>query len=78
MNPARRFGPSVVLVLLPSVLILPILFSGKMLWGQDVVGVFHAQRVVIAEAFREGRLPVWDPHVMSGFPLLAAVQGAVF
>jgi hypothetical protein len=62
----------------PSFLILPILFSGKMLYGADVVGVFHFSRIVIAEAFRAGRLPVWDPHVMAGFPLLAAVQGAVF
>jgi hypothetical protein len=49
-----------------------------MLFGIDVVTVFHYQRMVIAEAFRAGRLPVWDPHVMAGFPLLAGVQGAVF
>lgn len=78
MNHARRFGPLAVFVFVPSFLILPILFSGKMLYGHDVVSVFHYQRIVIAEAFREGRLPVWDPHVMAGFPLLAAVQGAVF
>src|SRR5438105_6599193 len=70
--------PAAVFVAVPSILILPILFSGKMLYGHDVVSVFHYQRIVIAQAFREGRLPVWDPHVMAGFPLLAAVQGAVF
>ena len=49
-----------------------------MLYGADVVSVFHYSRIVIADAFRSGRLPVWDPHVMAGFPLLAGVQGAVF
>jgi hypothetical protein len=74
----RRWAPLAVLVLLPSALILPILFSGKMLYGHDVESVFHYQRQVIAQAFREGRLPVWDPHVMAGFPLLAGLQAAVF
>jgi hypothetical protein len=74
----RRWAPVVVFVAVPSILILPILFSGKMLYGADVLSVFHYSRIVIADAFRSGRLPVWDPHVMCGFPLLAAVQGAVF
>jgi hypothetical protein len=74
----RRFGPLVVFIAVPTLLILPFAFSGRMLFGSDVVMVFHYQRVVISEAFREGRLPVWDPHVMAGFPLLAGVQGAVF
>src|SRR5258706_11365072 len=73
-----RWAPLAVFVALPSILILPFLLSGKMLYGHDVVSVFHYSRITIAEAFRSGRLPVWDPHVMAGFPLLAAVQGAGF
>lgn len=49
-----------------------------MLYGADVVSVFHHSRIVIAEAFRAGRLPVWDPHVMAGFPMLAEPQNAIF
>lgn len=67
-----------VFIGIPSLLILPILASGNMIYGADVVSVFHHSRTVIAEALRSGRLPVWDPHVMGGFPLLAALQGAVF
>jgi hypothetical protein len=74
----RRWASPVVMVAVPSILILPILISGKMLYGADEVSVFYYSRIVIADAFRSGRLPVWDPHVMCGFPLLAAVQGAVF
>lgn len=74
----RRWLPVAVFILIPSVLIFPILLSGKMLYGADVVSVFHYSRIVIADAFRSGRLPVWDPHVMAGFPLLAGVQGAIF
>lgn len=80
MNKAAvlRFVPLGVYLAVPSILILPLVFSGKMLYGADVASVFHYSRIVIADAFRSGRLPVWDPHVMCGFPLLAAVQGAVF
>ena len=78
MNHARRYVPLAVFILVPSALIVPALWDGDMLYGHDVVNVFYHQRVVIGQAFREGRLPVWDPHVMAGFPLLAGVQGAVF
>jgi hypothetical protein len=75
---ARRWLPLAIFVLVPSVLILPILFSGKMLYGADVVSVFHYSRIVIGNAFRSGKLPVWDPHVMAGFPMLAEPQNALF
>lgn len=73
-----RWVPVAVLVALPSILIMPILFSGKMLYGSDVVCGFYYSRGEIAEAFRAGRLPVWDPHSMAGFPQLAAIYHAVF
>ncbi len=74
----KRPALALMLVAVPSVMILPLLFSGKMLYGGDVVSVFHYGRIVIAEALRSGRLPTWDPHVMAGFPLLAGLQGALF
>jgi len=49
-----------------------------MLYGADVVSVFHYSRMVLADGFRSGRLPLWDPHVMAGFPMLAEPQSAVF
>lgn len=74
----RTVLPLALFIGVPAVLILPILLSGKMLYGHDVVSVFHYSRIVIADAFRSGRLPVWDPHVMAGFPMLAEPQNAVF
>lgn len=49
-----------------------------MLFGSDVVNVFLYSRKVVANAFRSGHLPLWDPHTMAGFPLLAGIQAAVF
>jgi hypothetical protein len=74
----RRLLPYAAFVVVPSALILPILFSGKMLHGMDVAGAFHYTRSLLSESLRSGRLPLWDPHAMLGFPMLAEVQSAVF
>jgi len=42
-----------------------------------VLGSFHI-RGLVGRLLREGRLPVWDPHTMCGFPLLAAMQAGIF
>jgi hypothetical protein len=78
MRAFQHWLPLAVFVLVPSALIIPVLLSGGMLYGADVVSVFHFSRIVIAESFRSGRLPIWDSTTMAGFPLLAGVQGAVF
>ena len=63
-----------VLIAIPFALILPFLWAGDMLYGADVVSVFGFQRAAVAQAFREGRLPLWDSTQMCGFPLLAGAQ----
>ena len=39
---------------------------------------FHPDNQVTAEAFRAGRLPLWNPHQMAGFPQLAMSLYGVF
>jgi hypothetical protein len=63
---------------LPALLILGRVGPGGMLYGRDWVSVFYYTRLVVSEALASGRLPVWEPGAMIGFPLLAAVQAAVF
>ncbi|HLY75327.1 MAG TPA: YfhO family protein [Planctomycetota bacterium] len=78
MPAPRRWLPAAACFLIPSVIFFPILYSGQMIFGSDVINVFLYIRMTIADAFRSGRLPIWDPHSMAGFPLLAGVQAAVF
>jgi hypothetical protein len=33
---------------------------------------------VVAEQWKEGRVPLWNPYIFGGTPLLAAIQGGVF
>ena len=41
----------------------------------DIVGQFYPVRVAFDRALAEGRLPLWAPNVMGGYPLHAEAEG---
>ncbi len=53
---------------------------GQNVWfTTDVVRLFHPFGVELARALNEGRLPLWTPGLLAGFPLLAEGQvGALY
>ncbi|HEY9282464.1 MAG TPA: hypothetical protein VIP46_03325, partial [Pyrinomonadaceae bacterium] len=53
------------------------LLSGKYLVGGDVFFYTYPLRSVAWDAIRAGRLPLWTPHVLSGYPLLSMSQLAL-
>ena len=48
-----------------------------MLAGLDVFAYFYPYRDFASEALRAGRLPLWNPYLFMGAPLLANSQAAV-
>ncbi|MCL6647933.1 MAG: YfhO family protein [Chloroflexi bacterium] len=54
-------------------LVLP----GRIMAGYDLVTYFYPYREVVNAALREGRLPLWNPWLFLGVPLLANIQTAV-
>ena len=50
------------------------IWNGQYLIGGDVFFYTHPLRSVAWEMIRSGSLPLWTPHVMSGYPLLAMAQ----
>jgi len=44
----------------------------------DVLRLHYPLRAAYTEALRDGTLPLWSPHVLAGFPLLAEGQTGVF
>ncbi|MBN1660597.1 MAG: YfhO family protein [Anaerolineae bacterium] len=54
-----------------------IALSGRVLAGIDVFAYFYPYRDYAAEALRAGRLPLWNPYLFMGAPLLANSQAAV-
>lgn len=44
----------------------------------DVPSVIYPQRLLVVEQIKQGILPLWNPLMFSGYPLLATFQSAVF
>ncbi len=44
----------------------------------DVVTSFYPFRAIAADAVRNREIPLWNPYMLSGTPLLASAQSAIF
>src|SRR6185295_479145 len=73
---ALRWIPVGLFLLIPGILVYSAVGSGQFLSGTDLLGGFYALRGSVANALAGGRLPLWEPHVMAGFPLFAAAHSA--
>lgn len=73
----QRVLPAIFFMAAPAILILIVVRPGTFLFGYDIRNTFYALRGAAGHAFAGGRLPVWDPTVTCGAPLLAAMQSAL-
>ena len=55
-----------------------IIFSGKIPFFRDLAAYFYPIKFSVAGSFKAGHLPLWEPHMATGFPILAEFQSAVF
>ncbi len=60
-----------------AALYYPLLFTNRVLATGDILLYFYPYRDYVAAALREGRLPLWNPYLFGGAPLLANPQAAV-
>ena len=68
---------ALLLALFVALLFAPLLFTNRVLASGDILLYFYPYRDYAAEAFREGRTPLWNPYSFSGVPFLANPQAAV-
>ena len=54
------------------------LFQSKIPFFRDLVTYSYPINFSLFKSFHAGELPLWDRHMAAGFPLLAALQPAVF
>jgi hypothetical protein len=69
--------PEITLVLAVAVLFHRLLLGEVLFWGTPSLQ-FYPWREMASSALRRGRLPLWNPLVGNGAPLLANYQTAVF
>ncbi|MFL6211179.1 MAG: hypothetical protein ACJ74W_20185 [Pyrinomonadaceae bacterium] len=67
-------GACACLVLFFSACFGRFIWRGQFLIGGDVFFYTHPLRTVAWEMIRHGQWPLWTPHVLSGYPLLAMTQ----
>ncbi|MFN7944591.1 MAG: YfhO family protein [Blastocatellia bacterium] len=66
-----------VLLLLPLIYFFPAV-TGRVIFAMgDAWAYSLPMRVLTGEMLRRGTLPLWNPHVFAGMPLLATVQPGV-
>ena len=78
-RPARR-EHFILLTLLALVLSFnyELIFTDQVPFFRDLGPYFYPMRYTLAESFKAGELPLWDPRTGLGFPLLADFQSGVF
>ena len=54
------------------------IFGGKVPNFRDLITYTYPLKYSLAKSLQAGELPLWDRHIASGFPLLAAFQPGVF
>ena len=55
-----------------------ILFTHQSMFPWDVVEYFYPFLSFVHEELRHLRLPLWDPYVMSGFPVIGDLEAQIF
>jgi hypothetical protein len=68
---------ALLLAALTVVLLWKIALTNRVLAGLDVSAYFYPYRDYVSAALREGHLPLWNPYLFMGAPLLANSQAAV-
>ncbi len=68
----------ILFILLTFVFFWKILLTNLILTGVDTFLYFYPYKAYASEALRQGRLPLWNPHLFMGAPLLANSQVGLF
>lgn len=72
------FVPPLVLGVVPFILFAPLSLLWRVFSAHDVQAYFFPYHVLPAKMLAEGHLPLWNPFVFSGIPLLGDGQTAMF
>jgi hypothetical protein len=68
--------PPTLFAVLAIYLFRDFVFSDRMLYGGDTLGMGYVVRDIYVEALRSlGRVPGWAPHILGGTPFLEALSG---
>src|SRR5437867_2331414 len=76
-RPGNRHVP-VLLLLLTAVFYWKVLFTNRRSFPWDASDFFYPYLAFVHEELRHFRIPLWDPYVFSGFPIIGDPEGQIF
>jgi hypothetical protein len=74
---ASRMVTIAVLILLPIIYFALVLFAGYSLVSGDGVMQILGDRFLIGKMIAAGQMPLWNPYILAGTPLLASLHPGV-
>jgi hypothetical protein len=69
-----HFVSIALFVLLPAASFCELFFGAQTLWRSDITSIHYPYRILVAEEWQAGRVPLWNPYQHAGTPLLAEGQ----
>ncbi|MFQ5963076.1 MAG: YfhO family protein [Candidatus Scalinduaceae bacterium] len=73
-----NFWVMVILFLLQLMLLWRMIFLNQFPLDWDLMGQIYPWRVISAKMIKDGIIPLWNPYILSGTPLLADMLSGVF
>jgi hypothetical protein len=77
-NQTLDLGSVLLLFVLTIFFFAGVLFSDKYAIPWDMIDFYYPSQFYSIESIKNGSLPFWNPHILSGFPSLADPENAVF
>ncbi|MGH9839646.1 MAG: hypothetical protein ACREEM_12770, partial [Blastocatellia bacterium] len=74
----RNPQSAILLLLIPLLYFYPVLLGRVVLAPGDGWAQNFGVRGLIGQLIREGHLPIWNPYIFGGMPLMASVYGGAF
>ncbi len=80
MSTIKRPVPAALAIIIGLTLFFfwKILLTNLILSGVDVFLYFYPYKAYVTQALRQGQLPLWNPHLFMGAPLMANSQVGLF
>lgn len=75
INKNRKYD-LISIFLLGIIIILfffPVIFQGRVFYFGDIHYSFYPHQRIVFNSYRQGRLPLWNPYLFCGMPLLANI-----
>lgn len=78
LRQVKRSGAALCLAVVTLFFYWRVLFTNRFMFPWDAADQFYPSFAFVHEELRHFRLPLWDPYIMSGYPIIGDIQAQIF